>query len=849
MADARRDLEHLVVRRTATSEPYRYPGTPRTKPVERGRDRESHANRLIAQLEGIAAQAAEQARQPLPDGLTRGGGTYVTFESDPGDVLEIDRLEDRTVGLRVLAVRQEEGPGGELARFSAAVFVPEGKLDRLVEKVEQYRTKTTTPESSKPKNQALVESVADIALSRLSDLWAEWGAPFPDDDDDVWWEVWLRAELNDESEEVVAAFREQAASAGLTVSDREIVFPERIVLLVRATARQLAGSIFLLDTLAELRQPRETAEFFGPMPPAEVAPWVRDAVSRVLAPPDDAPAVCVFDTGVNRGHPLIEPALAESDMHAYGPEWSTADDLPNHPGGHGTEMAGLSLYGDLADALASAGAVRLDHRLESVRIIPPTGSNKPELYGDITSDGVAQAELAAPQRTRVCMLAVSADGRPHLGQPSSWSSAIDQLCYGSDSDGQHQRLFVVAAGNASHESVGSYPEGNETDTVHDPGQSWNALTVGAYTDRDEIDAAAHPGWSALAPRGGLSPSSTTSLVWDHRQTPHKPDIVMEGGNYGVNPDDGSYDYGHPPSLRLLTTHRTFRTTPVTTSGDTSGAAALAARLAARISARYPDLWPETVRALVVHSARWTDEMMRPFNVGALSKQGSGADLNVLLRKYGYGVPDERAALQSAQNSLTLIAQDVLRPFGKGQGYNVKTNELNVHQLPWPTDVLQQLPPGVRAEMKVTLSYYVEPSPSSAGSAPLRTKFRYASHGLRFDAKTPTETVEQFRQRINLQARDDDDGKPETRSDSGDWTLGKDLRTRGSIHSDWWEGSAAELAKKNALAVYPVSGWWKERRHHGRWDRDVRYSLIVTIRTPAVLTDIYTPVKNIISITV
>ena len=846
MADARSDLDHLVVRKTAAAEPYQYPGNPQTKPVPRDRDRGTHAARLVSQLGDIAKQAAARAERPLEAGLVRGGGTYVTFESDPGDVLDVDRLEDRRVGLRVLAVKEETSGEGE-PRVSAAVFVPEGKLDRLVQKVERYRTEDT--ESGKPKNRALVESVADVGLSDVSDLWTEWGTPFPDHDDEIWWEAWLRADEDGEAEEVVAEFRAQAEAAGLAVSDREIVFPERIVLLIHGTARQLAGSVFLLDTLAELRRARETAEFFESLPPAEIAAWVRDAADRVSPPPRDAPAVCVFDTGVNRGHPLVEPALDEADMHAYGPEWSKADDLPDHPGGHGTEMAGLSLYGDLAGALSSPGAVRLEHRLESVRIIPPSGANRPELYGDITSDGVAQAELAAPERPRVCLLTVSADGRPHRGQPSSWSSAVDQLCYGADTDGRFKRLFVVAAGNASEESVAAYPGGNETDPVHDPAQSWNALTVGAYTDRDQIDDTTHPGWGALAPRGALAPSSTTSLVWDHKQTPHKPDVVMEGGNYGVNPDDGSYDYGNPPALRLLTTHRGFRTNPTTTSGDTSGAAALAARLAARISARYPDLWPETVRALIVHSSRWTDEMVRPFDANALSKQGSDSDLNVLLRKYGYGVPDERAALQSASNSLTLIAEDALFPYTKGRSYNVKTNELNVHHLPWPTDVLQQLPPGVRAQMRVTLSYYVEPSPSSAGSVPIRTKFRYASHGLRFDAKTPTETVDQFRQRINKQARSDDQDKAETTSDSSDWTLGKDLRTRGSIHSDWWEGSAAELAGKNAIAVYPVSGWWKERGHHGRWDRAVRYSLVVTIRTPAVQTDIYTPVKNSITVTV
>ena len=39
--------------------------------------------------------------------------------------------------------------------------------------------------------------------------------------------------------------------------------------------------------------------------------------------------------------------------------------------------------------------------------------------------------------------------------------------------------------------------------------------------------------------------------------------------------------------------------------------ALAARLATMVQAQYPALWPETVRALLVHSARWTDATACP----------------------------------------------------------------------------------------------------------------------------------------------------------------------------------------------------------------------------------------------
>jgi hypothetical protein len=76
-----------------------------------------------------------------------------------------------------------------------------------------------------------------------------------------------------------------------------------------------------------------------------------------------------------------------------------------------------------------------------------------------------------------------------------------------------------------------------------------------------------------------------------------------------------------------------------------------------------------------------------------------------------------------------------------------------------------------------------------------------------------------------------------------WDLGP-IRNKGSIHSDIWRGSAAELARRDYLAIYPVGGWWKEKPDLQRFDRDVRYSLSLSIRALAAQ-DIYTPIANTI----
>ena len=88
--------------------------------------------------------------------------------------------------------------------------------------------------------------------------------------------------------------------------------------------------------------------------------WVQTLAERTEHAPGDAPAVCVLDTGIHRSHPLLMPSLDEADSHACNPAWNVGD----HDG-HGTEMAGLALYGDLGAVILSHGTVRLRHRLES----------------------------------------------------------------------------------------------------------------------------------------------------------------------------------------------------------------------------------------------------------------------------------------------------------------------------------------------------------------------------------------------------------------------------------------------------------------------------------------------------
>jgi hypothetical protein len=180
-------------------------------------------------------------------------------------------------------------------------------------------------------------------------------------------------------------------------------------------------------------------------------------------------------------------------------------------------------------------------------------------------------------------MAITADARDR-GKPSSWSAAIDNLAFGAIND--TRRLILVSAGNIGLDERADYPAYNETASVQDPAQAWNALTIGGYTEKAFINEEERPGWSLLAVHGDLAPASTTSVTWPSSpKRPFKPEIVMEAGNMGRPPDNGDPDF--LDELQLLTTNHRFAAgqRPFVTFQDTSAAAALAANLAARLTLR------------------------------------------------------------------------------------------------------------------------------------------------------------------------------------------------------------------------------------------------------------------------
>lgn len=826
-----RNLDHLYVQgHVETADFHRAGGGPGKPP--RQVDRRAHGSGLKNAVEQVFATFDQQAAAVVPsDEELRATGTVIVLEGEgAAHPLKVDSLNSYTGGKTrkpkwlLLSVREAQGEMPE----TATVWVSDSYRSQFLKLFEDYLNDEKNTKKGRPRNQDLVANISRIREAVLDDLWTS--EIQPPKFGRHWWELWLdgsSAHLAD-WESFVTAHRLQARRSEFRLGDRLVVW-------VEASWAQLQILPFTSVPVTEIRRP-EFIDTVEDLSIDEQTEYVEDLARRTVHAPADAPAVCNLDTGVLRTHTLLEGSLAPDDHHSiFG-----GSGIDVHPRGHGTSMAGLALFGDVEPLLTGRTRVELRHRLESVRMQPGPGDQRidPLDYGTATVEAVSHPEAARADRSRTYCLTLSTEpDKP--GEPTLWSASVDALAAGTDivragnelqllstQDPASARLIVVAAGNVS-----SYDIDHHTNSVNspiqDPAQAWNALTVGAYTELTHVPS--HPqyaGWNVVAASGDISPHTTTSLYFNKSRWPIKPDICMEGGN--VLTDGAGMFEDRLPSLSLRSTgHQTDAA--LTSANATSAAAAQASRLATLAMGRYPSYWPETVRGLLTHSAEWTESMVQQ-----LGTDDTKTARQTLLRQFGWGVPSEEDVLNSGRGAVTLIAQDSFVPFS-GNTYSMR--HFRLHPLPWPTDVLQSLG-ATEVRLRVTLSYFIEPSASRRG---WRNKYQYASHGLRFDLQGRLENQTEFVQRVNREAQNEEGGSRPSESDR--WFLGERGRHLGSLHQDEWTGTGAELAHCNNVAVYPVGGWWKNNSRKDRRDLPVRYALLLSLQTKQQGVDLYTPIAT------
>lgn len=772
------------------------------------RNRREHADKLQHQLACIKNEVGDNVLCAL------------RFKGAVDSDLLFEDLNKAGFSMELLSINKAEN-GAMVANVrinSAKTFT------KLSEALERYVNPPARRGKITENPMPYIASIEQIDLVKLEDFFTDAPELLPQDNQLYWWEIWL----TNTGDNVIDNFKEMARAQNLTINNTPYQFEDRTIFLCQATKQTLQRIIPICNLIAEVRLAKPLEKILAHESYTEQQEVLERMISNTIYNENPTSKVVVLDGNTIVSHPLIGPAL--KDNHRARPDLA-----PEHSEEHATEMAGLALFGNLKREIAEEKFF-IPHMVEGVQIFDET--TKPGEYGLLTENAF---DLTNDTLNSAYIMPVTDTDDKHKGKPSIWSSYIDKIAF------TNKKLVAVSVGNLPKHIVDNdilivekvkntdYEEYQKNGCIENPAQAWNVLSVGAFTEICNPNASSINGNIPYANPGELSPFSRTSYLFES-QWPIKPEILFEGGNMAIDIHD---DVVHDSSFSLTSCNPDWRTdTPFTTVNATSAATGLAGKFLGELLSKYPDYWPETIRGLTIHSAEWTDAMKDklPTNI-------TKAEQGLWLRLYGYGVPNLNRAMYSASNALTLVVQKDFQVFEQkfknGLPAEGKTAQLVLIPLPWPTELLQDELGTKKIKIKVTLSYFVKPNPSSRGYG---SKYAYQSHNLKFDLQRPTETKEQFEHRINKLANDDNEISV-TNQDSLNWLYGVNLRSKGSVHKDILEVTGADLANMKYLAVYSTNGWWKNSKKISPKDTRSRFSLIIDIDAGEIDVDLYNLIKN------
>lgn len=755
------------------------------------RDREEHAKLLGAQYAkaiDLSLQAQEETRQMT---LPVASGVYLDFHVSSDIPTEsFHKLR----GPRLMSIKDDTAS----KTSKVTVYLPNKNNQWMKKKLTSYEESGT--------DAVFLNRINQIAKAEIQDFFSlkEDLEKFKTLSDNaiVDIEVWI---IKDESisyspDDIITRLK----SIGAEIESSFIEFNTVAIILIRISKLNLSKLPTSIDLLGEIRFFRNAAILLKASL-KEQREWIK-LLNADIELCDKPINVGLIDAGIRNGNELLDPFIP-ADNHLYA---VTDNPLDKSYTKHGVLMAGLILHGDLSDWIHSLEKHYVISQLVSVKILPGDDEiqTKPNFFGAVMEDAISKT------RSKGVVVNCSAIAGDHVsdGKATSWSAAIDEILYNNDNA---DNLLILAAGNVKETLGLPYPDFNLSIPPKDPNQSWNAISVGAITRKCAIVDEDYKDQKPIAQQGHLSPYSPCSIDWPLV----KPDIVMEGGN-AINRE--GYITSVPDELNMVSTTVKSTGEKFDAMNATSGASALVAQLAAKIQYEHPQISPLTIRGLIIHSAEWSDEIKNQFTFdGRLNKE-------LLLHTVGYGEPNQNKAISSFDNSATYIIEREFEPYDLDQTQNIKSRAMDIIELPWPKELLIEME-NIPVRLKVTLSYYIQPSPGS-------NQYKYESHALRFDVINKTETLTQFQQRVSHISQ----GTDKSKNDSSRWFIGIQNRDRGSIISDYIETTAIDLADCRYISVSTRYGWWHKRKWHGNKPK-IKYTLIVSIETPE--QDIYTEIVN------
>jgi hypothetical protein len=576
--------------------------------------------------------------------------------------------------------------------------------------------------------------------------------------------------------------------------------PDSFTLRIKISAKGLRDLVLNYPYVFEVAEPDDIET------PQQIARELKalQAAIRIQPPPEDAPAVCVMDSGIQEQHILLEPGIDKSTSRCFLPAVSPTDVADYVPGGgHGTRVAGAVLLGE---HVPKSGSVALETWIQNARILNDQCEMPREMMPAMVTRQVVRHYHEGERRTRIFNHSVNSRVASRTRHMSAWAAEIDLLSNELDV------LIVQSAGNircseppptngiAQHLAAGRiYPNYLDEPScrVANPAQGLQALTVGSVA----YGALESGGWRTLASQDGEPSSFSRSGFGIWRSI--KPEVVEYGGDCLMTeaspPDVSTPECGAQAYPELVRSTRGGGPAYDRDVVGTSFAAPKVARIAARLQEVLPDESCLLYRALIVQSARWP----------AWAEQLDKPRKATLLRRIGFGIPDVQRATTNTDHRVTFLTyQD--RTLGAG--------DCHIYQVP--------IPPAMRSpadafdiRIDVTLSYAASPRRTR------RSLRGYLATWLDWTNNRKGESLEAFLSRA-LKTEEDVTKEGEGQlgwmiHESPIWGLPGVKRSVGTVQKDWAVVKSHALPEDLCIAVRGHQGWSRDP------DSVATYALVVT----------------------
>ncbi len=297
---------------------------------------------------------------------------------------------------------------------------------------------------------------------------------------------------------------------------------------------ELAEILLDLDIVAQVNLPPALPSVYGSIFSAN------PSLSEHVQPTGNEPRVAVLDSGVLSGHPLLRGWVVEEV------DFDTGEGTVVDQQGHGTQVAGLAVYGSVARCIES-GAWVPEVLVINAKILCRNPQDPGSTMFPINHRPEALVEKAIRHfhDTRGCRVFNLSIGNSHDvyagGRQFAWAEVLDQLARELDI------VIVVSAGNNGNPSMptsattrNAFQTGVRDSSlstsvarVCNPATSVIAVTVGSIA-RSEVPRTQDS--FAGAPTGAPAPFSRVGPGYEVKSTQRavKPDFVSYGGNFAVS---------------------------------------------------------------------------------------------------------------------------------------------------------------------------------------------------------------------------------------------------------------------------------------------------------------------------